>query len=70
MRLLFLGVHDRDRSPSQRYRFEAFEPHLRARGIEVDYAGALTAAEARDFYGQVSPCGRAASPPARCSDGL
>ena len=55
MRLLFLGVHARDRSPSQRYRFEAFEPHLRARGFEVDYAGALTPAEARDFYGPVSP---------------
>ncbi len=55
MRLLFLGVHARDRSPSQRYRFEAFERHLRARGIEVDYAGALTADEARDFYGKVSP---------------
>lgn len=55
MRLLFLGVHDRDRSPSQRYRFEAFEPHLRSRGIEVTYAGALTTDEARDFYGAVSP---------------
>jgi glycosyltransferase involved in cell wall biosynthesis len=55
MRLLFLGVHARDVSPSQRYRFEAFEPHLRARGIEVDYAGALTSSEARDFYGAVSP---------------
>lgn len=55
MRLLFLGVHGRDRSPSQRYRFEAFEPHLRARGIEVDYEGALTPDEARDFYGPVSP---------------
>ncbi len=54
MRLLFLGVHGRDRSPSQRYRFEAFEPHLRACGVEVDYAGALTPAEARDFYGPVS----------------
>ena len=55
MRLLFLGVHDRDRSPSQRYRFEAFEPHLRSRGIEVTYAGVLTTDEARDFYGAVSP---------------
>lgn len=59
MRLLFLGVHDRDRSPSQRYRFEAFEPHLRARGIEVDYEAALTASEARDFYGPVSPVRKA-----------
>ncbi|MDP2270233.1 MAG: glycosyltransferase family 4 protein [Archangium sp.] len=55
MRLLFLGVHARDRSPSQRYRFEAFEPHLKTRGIEVTYAGALTTDEARDFYGPVSP---------------
>lgn len=54
MRLLFLGVHGRDRSPSQRYRFEAFEPHLRAAGVEVDYAGALTPTEAREFYGPVS----------------
>lgn len=54
MRLLFLGVHGRDRSPSQRYRFEAFEPHFRAAGIDVDYAGALTSTEARDFYGPVS----------------
>lgn len=55
MRLLFLGVHGRDRSPSQRYRFEAFEPHLRQRGIDVEYEGALTPDEARDFYGAVSP---------------
>lgn len=54
MKLLFLGVHGRDRSPSQRYRFEAFEPHFRTAGIEVEYAGALTSAEARDFYGPVS----------------
>lgn len=54
MRLLFLGVHGRDRSPSQRYRFEAFESGLRAAGFEIDYAGALSSEEARDFYGPVS----------------
>lgn len=54
MRLLFLGVHPRGRSPSQRYRFEAFEPHLTAAGLEVDYAGALDDADARDFYGATS----------------
>lgn len=54
MRLLFLGVHGRDRSPSQRYRFEAFEPHFADAGIDVTYAGALTSTEARDFYGPVS----------------
>ncbi|MEW5739570.1 MAG: glycosyltransferase family 4 protein [Myxococcota bacterium] len=51
MRLLFLGVHGRDRSPSQRYRFEQFEPKLAAAGIEVEYAGALTSEEAEVFYG-------------------
>ena len=50
-RLLFLGVHGRDRSPSQRYRFEQFEPALRDAGIETEYAGALTIEEAEDFYG-------------------
>jgi len=54
MRLLFLGVHGRGRSPSQRYRFEAFEPHLSAAGIDVDYAGALDDADGRDFYGATS----------------
>ena len=54
MRLLFLGVHGRGRSPSQRYRFEAFEPYFRVAGIEVDYAGALDEADARDFYGATS----------------
>jgi glycosyltransferase involved in cell wall biosynthesis len=55
MRLLFLGVHGRDRSPSQRYRFEQFEPALRAAGIEVEYAGALTVEEAGVFYGAQGP---------------
>ncbi len=50
-RLLFLGVHGRDRSPSQRYRFEQFEPALAEAGFEIDYAGALTIQEAEVFYG-------------------
>jgi glycosyltransferase involved in cell wall biosynthesis len=50
-RLLFLGVHGRDRSPSQRYRFEQFEPTLRAAGIVTEYASALTSEEAEVFYG-------------------
>lgn len=53
MRLLFLAVHDRDLSPSQRYRFEAMEPALRQAGVEVDYSPALRVTEARDFYGRV-----------------
>ncbi len=52
MRVLFLGVHGRGRSPSQRYRFEAFEPHLLQAGFEVDYAGALDDADARVFSGR------------------
>ncbi len=54
MRLLFLGVHGRARSPSQRYRFEQFEPHLRSLGIEVEYSGVLDQREADVFYGASS----------------
>ncbi len=48
-KLLFLGVHPRGRNPSQRYRFEVFEPHLRQAGFEVTYASALSDDDARDF---------------------
>lgn len=51
MRLLFLGVHGRARSPSQRYRFEQFESSLRSAGIEVEYSGVLDHQEAKVFYG-------------------
>ena len=52
MRLQVLALHAEDRSPSQRYRVEAFLPFLRAQGVEVDYASALTRAEADVFYGR------------------
>jgi glycosyltransferase involved in cell wall biosynthesis len=55
MRVLFLGLHDRGRSPSQRYRFEAFEPYLRSRGVDVVYAGVLDARDAQAFYGATPP---------------
>jgi glycosyltransferase involved in cell wall biosynthesis len=51
MRLLFLGIHGRDRSPGQRYRFEQFELALREAGIETEYSGALTNEDAEVFYG-------------------
>lgn len=54
MRLLFLAIHDRDVSPSQRYRFEAMEPALRAAGFDITYSPALRSSDARDFYGRVS----------------
>lgn len=54
MRLLFLGVHGRNRSPSQRYRFEQFEPALARAGITTTYSGALTNTDANVFYGRTS----------------
>ncbi|MFM2419914.1 MAG: hypothetical protein RL385_4637, partial [Pseudomonadota bacterium] len=53
-RLLYLCVHPRNRSPSQRYRFEQFESHIRAAGFEIDYASALTPSEVPVFYGDSS----------------
>lgn len=46
-----MGVHPRDQSPSQRYRFEQFEPYLAAHGIEVEYAAALSPKDVTTFYG-------------------
>lgn len=54
MRLLFLGIHAHDRSPSQRYRFEAFEAALQRGGFTVDYASALNPDDETLFYGRVS----------------
>lgn len=42
-------------SPSQRYRVEAFEPALRARGIELTPHWVLDRDDLRDFYGPASP---------------
>ena len=49
MRVSFLALHAPDLSPSQRYRIEAFLPHLRRRGIEVDYQWLLDREDLRVF---------------------
>ncbi|MBL8938343.1 MAG: glycosyltransferase family 4 protein [Archangium sp.] len=52
MRALFLSLQAHGRSPSQRYRVEAFEPALRAAGIELIERPVLTADDLRGFYGR------------------
>lgn len=52
LRVLFLALQQHDRSPSQRYRVEAFEPAFRQAGITVDERHVLSAEDLRVFYGQ------------------
>ena len=49
-RVLFLALQAPDLAPSQRFRFEAFQPYLQRHGIEVDYAWVLDAPDVRRFY--------------------
>jgi len=51
--MLLMAVHAPDRTPSQRFRIEEFLPYLREQGIEVDFSWALSADDAKTFYGQV-----------------
>jgi glycosyltransferase involved in cell wall biosynthesis len=55
VRVLFLSLQAHGRSPSQRYRVEAFEPALRAAGIELIERPVLTAGDLRVLYGNASP---------------
>ncbi len=48
-----MAVHAPDRTPSQRFRIEEFLPYLREQGIETDFSWALSADDAKTFYGQV-----------------
>jgi len=52
MRVGFLALHAPNLSPSQRYRVEAFLPHLHRRGIDVDYDWLLDRDDLRVFYGR------------------
>jgi glycosyltransferase involved in cell wall biosynthesis len=52
MRLGFLALQAPGHSPSQRYRFEAFQPALARAGIEVDYRWLLDADDLKNFYGR------------------
>ena len=48
--LLFVGLHRPDRSPSQRYRFEQFQPYLEAQGYRVTYFYLIRAQDDQPFY--------------------
>lgn len=48
--LLFIGIHRPDRSPSQRYRFEQFQPYLEAHGYRVTYFYLIRAQDDGPFY--------------------
>ncbi len=52
MRLGFLALQAPGCSPSQRYRFEAFQPALERAGIEVDYRWLLDPDDLKNFYGR------------------
>ncbi|MBL8919469.1 MAG: glycosyltransferase family 4 protein [Myxococcaceae bacterium] len=59
MRVLFLSLQEHGRSPGQRYRVEAFEPALRAAGIELIERPVLSADDLRVFYGAASLAAKA-----------
>ena len=46
-----MGLHRPDRSPSQRYRFEQFQPYLEAQGFEFDYFYLIREQDDKKFYG-------------------
>lgn len=50
-KVLFMGLHRPDRSPSQRYRFEQFQPYLEAQGFEFEYFYLIRAQDDQKFYG-------------------
>ncbi|MGH1339328.1 MAG: glycosyltransferase family 4 protein [Aureispira sp.] len=50
-KLLFVGLHRPDRSPSQRYRFEQFQPYLEEHGYVVTYFYLIRAQDDQKFYG-------------------
>lgn len=52
MRLLFLAVHRPGRSPSQRFRFEQFQPWLESQGVRTYYASLLDEADDEIAYGR------------------
>ncbi|MFK7798062.1 MAG: glycosyl transferase family 1, partial [Aureispira sp.] len=50
-KLLFVGLHRPDRSPSQRYRFEQFQPYLEEQGYVISYFYLIRAQDDAKFYG-------------------
>lgn len=52
IRLLYLAVQPPGVHPSQRFRFEAFQPFLERNGVVVDYAWILSHRDRELFYGR------------------
>lgn len=57
-RLTFLALHRPFRSPSQRYRFDQFLPHLAASGWDVDYSHLIREQDDSIFYGSGNYLGK------------
>ncbi len=51
-KVLFVGAHRLDRSPSQRYRFEQYFKYLESNGFKCDLAYIITEEEDKVFYGK------------------
>ena len=49
-KILFMGLHRPDRSPSQRYRFEQFQPYLEQHGFIIDYFYIIREQDDIKFY--------------------
>lgn len=49
-RVLVLCLHRPNRSPSQRFRFEQYLPHLEANGFEIDFSYLLDAHDDKIYY--------------------
>jgi len=49
-RILFIGPHRPNRSPSQRFRMEQFFPYLEERGFECDYSWFINEEDDQVFY--------------------
>ena len=49
-KVLFVGAHRFDRSPSQRYRFEQYFEYLESQGVQCDLAFIINEKEDKRFY--------------------
>jgi glycosyltransferase involved in cell wall biosynthesis len=50
-KVLFIASHRKDRSPSQRFRFEQYFDHLRENGFDCHLSNLLSAEDDKAFYG-------------------
>lgn len=58
-KILFLGLHRRNRSPSQRFRFDHYIGYFEQNGWTVDYFGLLDEAQDKVFYSSGNILGKA-----------